>query len=124
NFYRSKVAGPIASYDPSLFGEGIDTVVATSGIASTYSVSTSGVFNPIVRSGTVVSPGDDGETGLISLPFAFNFFGINYTEIRIGRNAIIGFGAGSPVTVTNNSGFPNVADPNNFIAAAWDDLDL
>lgn len=124
NFYRSKVAGSITSYDPSLFGEGIDTVVATNGLASTYTISTSGAFNPIVRPGTIVYPGDDGETGLVSLPFVFNFFGVDHNQIRIGRNAVIGFGAGAPVNITDNSIFPDPADPNDIIAAAWDDLDL
>jgi hypothetical protein len=123
NFYRSGVAGPIASYNPALFGAGTDTVVTTSGIAASYTVSTTGTFNRIVRSGTVVNPADDGEVTGITIPFTFNFFGADYTTLRIGRNAVVGFGP-STVATTNNLSIPNATAPDNLIAAAWDDLDL
>ncbi len=122
NYYGPGVSG--TTFDPATAGVGTHTLYATSGVASAYNVSTSGTFNRIIPSGgTVIDPADDGEVTGITIPFTFNFFGVDYPTVRIGRNAIVGFGSSS-VDVTDNQSMPSGAAPDNFIAAAWDDLDL
>jgi len=63
---------------------------------------------------------NDTQSGLITIPFTFNFFGTNYTQLNIGSNLLVGFGPSS-VADPNNQNLPNAAVPNNLIAAAWDD---
>src|SRR5690606_2714543 len=120
-FYRAGVSTPIVSYDPSTV-TGADTVVATSGVASNYTVSTAGTFAPITPpAGSASIPlVDNSETGPVSLGFTFNFFGADYTNVYIGSNAIIGFTAG--VSTPLNQALPNAAAPNNIIALAWDEM--
>src|SRR5687768_12252050 len=120
NYYGPGISG--TSFDPSAAGVGTHTVYATSGVASTYTVDISGSFNRIIAAGTVVNPADDGEVTGVPIPFTFNFFGNDYNQIRIGRNAVVGFS--SSVAAVNNQGFPNAAIPNDVIAAAWDDLEV
>src|SRR5690606_23321879 len=101
---------------------GADTVVATSGVATNYTVSTAGTFAPITppAGSTSIPLVDNSETGPISIGFTFNFFGVNYTNVYIGSNAIIGFTAG--VSTPINQSLPNAAAPNNIIALAWDEM--
>ncbi len=119
NYFGPGVSG--TDFDPAAAGVGSHTLYATSGVASTYAVSTSGTFNRIVDAGTVVNPVDDGEIAAISIPFTFNFFGNDYTQLNIGRNAVVGFGP-SAVTGNANQILPDASAPDNLIAAAWDDL--
>src|SRR5690606_8452057 len=120
-FYRAGVSTPIASYDPSLV-IGADTVVATSGVATNYTVSTAGTFAPITppAGSTSIPLVDNSETGPISIGFTFNFFGVNYTNVYIGSKAIIGFTAG--VSKAINQSLPTDAAPNNIVALAWDEM--
>ncbi|MFO7258979.1 MAG: hypothetical protein DIU61_014865, partial [Bacteroidota bacterium] len=120
-FYRAGVTTPIASYDPSLV-IGADTVVATSGAATNYTVSNGGTFNPIPTpvGSTILPLTDNSESGAIPIGFTFNFFGVNYTDVYIGSNAIVGFSPG--VSTPINQALPNAAAPNNIIALAWDEM--
>jgi len=75
----------------------------------------------ISASGTNVSPAltDDSFSGLIPIGFTFNFGGTNYTQLRIGSNGWIFFGATS--TTWNNT--PVATAPvNNVLLPYWDDL--
>ncbi len=58
-----------------------------------------------------------------TLPFTFNFFGTNYSEIDITSNGFITFGDGFEFSGYSPSSIPNVANPNNFIAGVYGDLD-
>ncbi|HEY4654148.1 MAG TPA: hypothetical protein VIH22_06520, partial [Cyclobacteriaceae bacterium] len=119
-FYRAGVPAPIASYDPSLV-IGADTVVATNGSATSYTVSTAGTFAPLVPSpGTDVPLGDNSQQGPVPIGFTFNFFGADYTDVFIGSNAIIGFTGG--VSTPLNQALPNATNPDNIIALAWDEM--
>src|SRR5690606_30679508 len=67
NFYRAGTAAPIANYDPSLV-IGADTVVATSGNATNYAVSTAGLFAPITppAGSTSIPLMDNSQQGPVS----------------------------------------------------------
>jgi hypothetical protein len=97
NFFGPGISG--TTFSPSSAGTGTHTLYATSGIANTYNVVTSGVYNFITTGfGAPTSLTKDTQTGLIGIGFTFNFFGTNYTQVRLGSNGLLGFGAGPPVT--------------------------
>jgi hypothetical protein len=70
--------------------------------------------------GTVVSLTDDDYVGPISIGFNFPFYENSYSDLYIGSNGIITFGAGSGSV--GDIGIPNVSSPNDLLAIWWDDL--
>ena len=75
----------------------------------------------ITSLGTPLGLGDDGISGEISIGFNFNFYGTDYSTVRIGANGAITF-TGTAVGYDNPS-IPSGAAPNAVIAPFWDDLD-
>jgi hypothetical protein len=73
----------------------------------------------ITGTGTPVTLTDDSSI-LVPLPFAFPFYGVAKTEVRISSNGYLTFGT-SGSTFTNTS-IPNTLTPNDIIAPFWDDL--
>jgi len=65
---------------------------------------------------------DDNETALVSLPFTFRYYGVDYNQISICSNGWIAMGNETSVDWTN-SYIPNVDGPRAMIAGIWDDLD-
>lgn len=59
----------------------------------------------------------------VNLPFTFPFYGVDNTTVKIAANGFLSFGA-IPGSNWENKAIPNAADPSNFIAPFWDDLDL
>lgn len=56
----------------------------------------------------------------LDLGFPFQFYGITYTQMFVGSNGFVSFGAGS--TASANVAIPSTAAPNNSIYALWDAL--
>jgi hypothetical protein len=75
----------------------------------------------ITSVGTAIGLGDDSFAGPLSLGFSFPFYENSYSDVYVGSNGIITFGAGS--SARSNLGIPNAVAPNNMIALWWDDLD-
>ncbi len=94
-----------------------------SGTASrTYSLSNI-AFAPVAGTGTTVTLKDDTVSGAFPIGFTFNFFGLqNYTNFYISSNGLITFSPGMPATPVYGVAIPSAADPDNFIALAWNDL--
>lgn len=67
---------------------------------------------------TLLTLSDDDSVN-VSLGFTFNFFGINYTDIHVGSNGYITFGAGD--TDFSESVNEMLGAPPR-IAGTWDDL--
>ncbi|NOR44484.1 MAG: DUF2817 domain-containing protein [Candidatus Delongbacteria bacterium] len=78
-------------------------------------------WEDIATSGTSLSLSDDGISSVISLGFNFNFYGTDYSTVRIGANVAITF-TGSEISYDNPL-IPSTASPNAIIAPFWDDLD-
>jgi N-acetylneuraminic acid mutarotase len=76
----------------------------------------------ISATGTPVMLGDDAYLGPFAIGFSFPFYGSSYSDLYIGSNGFISFGAGS-TTLTDQCPLPNATTPNNLIALMWDDLD-
>ncbi|MEL6188556.1 MAG: Ig domain-containing protein, partial [Myxococcota bacterium] len=62
---------------------------------------------------------DDG-SATITLPFAFSFYGQDFTQVTVGTNGYVTFGGGGSSRF--NGSFPSTSSPNNMIAVWWDDL--
>ena len=73
------------------------------------------------NSGTSLDLGDN-QISVLSLPFTFKYYGVNYNQISVSSNGWIGMGSQSGVDWTNSS-IPNTDGPPAMIAALWDDLD-
>ncbi|MDF1561688.1 MAG: lamin tail domain-containing protein [Deltaproteobacteria bacterium] len=67
---------------------------------------------------------DEG-VSLVSLPFAFPFYGESLTQVVVTTNGYLAFDAGlADPLATNPSTFPSTGAPHGgFIAPFWDDLD-
>lgn len=87
-----------------------------------YSVTSIG-FDTLSGVGTNVVLADDNAV-LVPLGFTFNFYGNNYTSVRIGSNGYLSFGtAGHTGFASRNSqDVPNATDPDDMIALCWEDL--
>lgn len=70
--------------------------------------------------GTRVTLGADNGVQ-VDLPFAFPFYGENKTKVNICSNGYLTFGART--TTYTNAAIPTAAEPNDLIAAFWDDLE-
>jgi hypothetical protein len=64
--------------------------------------------------------GDDAFTGPISIGFNFPFYGTAQSQLYFNTNGLITFGAGSSEWGAYRT--PTELNPNNLIAAFWDDL--
>jgi len=70
--------------------------------------------------GTALSLGDN-DYASVALPFAFPFYGIIQSEVKISSNGYLTFGIDG--TDSSNDPIPSSNQPNDFIAPFWDDLD-
>lgn len=75
----------------------------------------------ISATGTALVLGDDDASPAIPIGFSFLFYGAPYTELFIGSNGFVSFGAPS-TTYTNQCPLPDAATPDNVIAVMWDDM--
>jgi len=77
----------------------------------------------ISSSGTFVSLSDDQVSGAISIPFPFNFYGIDYTQLYISSNGFVTFTAGPYSGCCSGRPLPQSDDDwNNLIAPFWEDF--
>ncbi|MFZ5433513.1 MAG: nidogen-like domain-containing protein, partial [Calditrichota bacterium] len=65
--------------------------------------------------------GDD-QTVALALPFAFNFYGLDYTTVNVSSNGNIHFGTAN--SYYYNQCLPDLNGPAAMIAPFWDDLYL
>jgi hypothetical protein len=89
-----------------------------------YTIDQSGVFAPVdISSGsTNLSLGDDQGSGSISLGFSFTFFEVVYANFYISSNGYLTFSS-TDQTDPSPDLLPSATEPDNIIAAVWDDLD-
>lgn len=88
-----------------------------------YNVSAT-TFSPETLTGSAVelTLTDDDVSSAIPLPFTFTFFDIDYTDIYVGSNGLVGFNTANMTEFAADS-IPSVATPNNAIYGFWTDLD-
>jgi hypothetical protein len=68
--------------------------------------------------GTEIILSDDDYEEVI--PFAFDFYGVDKTSVKISSNGYLTFGTDG--TDWTNDPIPHSNDPDDFIALFWDDL--
>jgi hypothetical protein len=73
-----------------------------------------------VPAAEVLQLSGDDNSRLVQLPFAFPFYGANYSQLHISTNGYANFLAGN--SVWSNSAIPSTAPPNAAIYPFWDDL--
>jgi len=88
-----------------------------------------GSATTLVNNGTALVPLtsgglDDGGWGNIPLGFTFNYFGTNYTNVNIGTNCVLQFGAYNAGALGDFTigALPNTVDPLGAIFAAAHDM--
>ena len=85
-----------------------------------YTYNESGAFNWISAATNSGLTGDDASTGPVGIGFNFPFYGTAHSQLYFNTNGLITFGAGSLEWGAYR--VPNELNPNNLIAAFWDDL--
>ena len=70
--------------------------------------------------GTALGLTDDAEANIAS-PFAFPYYAGSSTNLRVGNNGAVLFGATTGDVVVTNAAMASA--PDNFIAPFWDDID-
>lgn len=107
----------IRTLSSDVFNNG--TWAASNPPAITVNTSTGG-FEDISTTGTLIPElDDDGEVAVV-IPFSFNYFGMNSTDLYVGNNGAALFGVTSGSVSWNNHAL--VAGDAGLIAPFWDDL--
>nr|NQU93610.1 hypothetical protein [Bacteroidota bacterium] len=76
----------------------------------------------IVGVGTQITvPNLSNYTTTVNLPFNFQYYGIDYNQLRISTDGWMAFGSGTQTAPYNNS-LPYYDNVNNMMAVFWDDL--
>jgi len=66
-------------------------------------------------------PSQSDFTEIVSLPFSFKYYGIDYNQLRISTDGWIAFGSDLQ-TASANTSLPNNDNVNCMVATFWDDL--
>ncbi len=69
-----------------------------------------------------LSLADDVFSGNLNIGFSFDFYGETFTQFRISSNGFIRLGTAGGSTGITAQNIPNAANPDNFIAGYWTDL--
>ena len=82
-------------------------------------------YRSLAERGATVAPvtfseRDEG-TAVVTLPFAFQFFGAPQTELLVSVNGNVRFGGGGAPSF-NNVGIGDASAPDGIVAVWWDDL--
>ncbi|MCU0367225.1 MAG: immunoglobulin domain-containing protein, partial [Cyclobacteriaceae bacterium] len=120
NYFGAGVTG--STFSPAAAGIGTHQIVSTTGSATSYTVNTAGAFAPIAGTGTSVTFTSEW-SGALPIGFTFNFFGTNYSNFFADANGYITFTDWGAANGGNQT-LPNGTNPDNLIAAAWDNLDI
>ena len=70
---------------------------------------------------TSISLSDDGVSSANTIPFTFELYGSNYTQVFVGANGLSGF-VNSGLDAYTNTDIPNASTPNAVVYPYWDDL--
>jgi len=80
-------------------------------------------YAPQTNLGTLVTLGDDSQSGIFNIGFTFCFYGQTYTQFRIGSNGWVSLGNGAQPFTFASVSIPtvNAAVPKNCIMGPWQD---
>ncbi|MCA9784663.1 MAG: hypothetical protein KC518_13855, partial [Candidatus Cloacimonetes bacterium] len=85
------------------------------------------IATPAGGNGTFINLGDTGNeldaAQLVTLPFAFTYYGQSYTQMAVCSNGFAAFGENAHVeTDYRNHYLPTGLGPDNMLAVMWDDM--
>lgn len=89
--------------------------------SQTYTVS-SCTYNYYAPGGSFLTMGDDVIQGPFAMPFNFTFFGTSYNQLWISSNGFVTFNNNPNSGCCSGQLLPDAFDPNNLIAATWEDI--
>ena len=89
---------------------------------SNYNTMSSITYAALATTGTSVLVGEDDNYVTVSIPFTFNFYGLNYTSVNICSNGYINFG--TPTSDYSSYTLPDGSAPEGQVALFAHDLDL
>ncbi|MEL6177366.1 MAG: putative Ig domain-containing protein [Myxococcota bacterium] len=113
----------IQSYTLTVYDTISDYGYTWSPVAYTFNDISIGA-NTVTTASGLRALGDDEMSDPILLPFEFNWYGVNYTEIFVCSNGYIVIGSDVPnACLTAAQDTPNgAATPNQMVAGYWEDL--
>lgn len=115
-------------FDPALSGGGTHTINYAIDSFLGYSVDTNFAYTivPTAASAVVYNFIDDDDelSNAIPIGFSFNFFGQDYTDLKVSTNGFLTFDVASTDPEFSNQALPDTDAPNNLVAFMWDDLEL
>jgi subtilisin family serine protease len=79
-------------------------------------------FEDISATGTAVSLGDDAVSPALPMGFAFDYYGIEYSNVYISSNGFLTVLPGQPNGCCTGGVLPATTTPNGVIAGWWEDL--
>lgn len=65
---------------------------------------------------------DDCTNGPFPIPFTFNFYGNDYSQLRVSSNGFVTFNNDSNSYCCSGQPIPTAGSLNNYIAVFWDDM--
>ncbi len=89
---------------------------------SNYNTVSSITYAAVSTAGTSVLAGEDDNYATVTIPFNFNFYGVNYTSVNICSNGFINFG--TPDASYSPVALPDYSAPEGVVALFWHDLSL
>ncbi len=72
---------------------------------------------------TALTNRDDASV-VVSLPFTFQYYGLDYTQLTICTNGWVALGSALPDSDWSNSAIPNADGPPCMLAPFWEDMNL
>ena len=112
----------VAAASLSAICEGDDAILTASGGNSTNYSITAIPYSAPLGSGSAATSGDDNVSGSITIPFVFNYYGVNYNNLYVYTNGFVQLGSSSSSTNVYGQTLPNVSNPDNIIAGVLSDL--
>lgn len=112
------------SFNPTTAGVGTHTISYTVSQAAgaTYAYSAIPYVAPPAVT-NFVTLGDDQMSATLPIGFSFNFYGNTYNQFEISSNGFITFDLAQNLSgCCQGQLLPDATQPNNVIAAVWDDL--
>ena len=107
------------NFNPGAAGIGTHTI----SYFGAYTVNQFGPYAPATQSTpNFITLSDDQLSGILPIGFSFIFYGNTYTSFYISSNGFISFDAAAGSGCCSGQFLPDINQPNNIIACAWEDL--
>ncbi|TKJ41670.1 hypothetical protein CEE37_03635 [candidate division LCP-89 bacterium B3_LCP] len=68
--------------------------------------------------------GQDDRSTLVALPFSFQYYGTDYTDLTICTNGWLALGDATPDSDWSNSAIPDLDGPVSMVAPFWEDMNM